>query len=237
MDSIRLLIGWDDREAVGSHVFLQSVVERCSLPVEVTILTPKLLSQLGIGTDGSNAFTKARFLAPYLNRFTGYVLFVDGADMLCLGDLAEVWALKDYYSAVQVVQHDYKPQNAKKYIGTALESDNLAYPRKNWSSMILWYCGYAGHRTLTPEYINDTSGQDLHRFCWLPDDRIGSIPKQWNVLIGEENQSTNIKLAHYTNGIVGFNHYKDSEYAKDWRETWKAMNKGLQYQITEHSER
>jgi lipopolysaccharide biosynthesis glycosyltransferase len=237
MESIRLLIGWDDREAVGSHVFLQSVIERCSLPLEVTILTPRLLDQLGIGTDGSNAFTKARFLAPYLNRFSGYVLFVDGADMLCLGDLAEVWALQDHYSAVQVVQHDYKPQSAKKYIGTDLESDNVAYPRKNWSSMILWHCGFAAHRILTPEYINKMPGQDLHRFNWIPNDRIGWLPKEWNVLIGEDNQSNKVKLAHYTNGIVGFSHYKDAECAKDWREAWLSMNKGLQYQITEHSGR
>lgn len=237
MDSIRLLIGWDDREAVGSHVFLQSVVERCSLPVEVTILTPKLLQRLGIGTDGSNNFSKARFLAPYLNRWSGYVLFVDGADMLCLGDLAEVWNMRDFYSAVQVVKHDYQPQNSKKYMGTELESDNPVYPRKNWSSMILWYCGYTGHRVLTPEYINDTPGPDLHRFSWIEDNRIGWLPKEWNVLIGEENQSKDVKLAHYTNGIVGFEHYKDAEHAEQWRDAYRNMNRGLQYQITAHSER
>lgn len=207
------------------------------MPVEVTVLTPRLLKDLGVGTDGSNAFTKARFLAPYLNRWSGYTLFVDGADMLCLGDLAEIWNLRDWYSAVQVVQHDYTPRNNKKYIGTSLESDNVAYPRKNWSSMILWNCGYAGHRQLTPEYINQTPGKDLHRFCWLKDERIGNLPKDWNVLIGEHNQSDEVKLAHYTNGIVGFSHYKDAEYSKEWRETWKNMNKGLQYQITEHSNR
>src|SRR3990167_2188046 len=117
-DSIRLVIGWDDREAVGGHVFLQSVIDKCSMPVDATVITPKLLKELGVGTDGTNAFSKARFLTPYLCGYAGHAIFADGADMLCLTDLAELWELRDFDSAVQVVKHDYVPRNKKKYVGT-----------------------------------------------------------------------------------------------------------------------
>ena len=232
MEHVKLLIGWDEREAVGSHVFLQSVVDKCSLPVDVTILTPKLLTDLGIGTDGTNAFSKARFLAPYLYGYSGYTIFMDGADMLALGDLAELWSLRDDQMAVQVVKHDYTPRKARKYIGTSLEAKNEPYPRKNWSSLIIWHNSYFGHKQLTPEYINQASGSELHRFNWLPEERVGDLPKEWNWLVDEDNQSKQAKLAHYTNGLPGFTHYENVSYSDKWKQAWTDMNKGLQYQLT-----
>lgn len=231
-ERIKLVIGWDKREAVGGHVFLQSVIERCSLPVEVTVLTPKLLSSMGVGTDGTNAFSKARFLTPYLCWFDGYAIFVDGVDMLCQGDLAEVWDLRDFRSAVQVVKHDYIPKNSKKYVGTDMESDNEPYPRKQWSSVVLWNCGYMGHRQLTPHFVDQQSGKYLHRFSWIPDDRIGDIPKEWNHLVDEANQSVNAKLIHFTNGIPGFSYYENTEHSDEWKKAWADMNAGLQYQMS-----
>lgn len=232
MEHIKLLIGWDEREAVGSHVFLQSVVDRCSLPVDVTILTPKLLKSLGVGTDGTNAFSKARFLAPHIYGHSGHCIFLDAADMLVVDDLADLWAQRDYRAAVQVVKHDYSTKNPKKYIGTDLEAKNEDYPRKNWSSVILWHNSYFGHKQLTPAYVEQTSGKDLHRFSWVPDDRIGELDKSWNYIIGEDNQAKAVKIAHYSLGIPGFNYYENVEYSDKWKQTWMDMNKGLQYQIT-----
>jgi hypothetical protein len=47
---------------------------------------------------------------------------------------------------VQVVKHDYKTKFPRKYLGTEMESANENYPRKNWSSLILWNCW--AHRAL-----------------------------------------------------------------------------------------
>lgn len=231
-DTIRLIIGWDEREAVGGHVFLQSVIDRCSMPVEATILTPKLLKEMGIGTDGTNAFTKARFLTPYLCGFQGNAIFADGADMLCVGDLADLWNLMDGRSAVQVVKHDYTPRNKKKYVGTDMEADNEPYPRKQWSSLVLWWCSYAGHRQLTPSFIDGQTGKFLHRFSWIPDERIGDLPKEWNWLVDEDNQAPTAKIVHYTNGLPGFRHYDGVQYSDKWKQTWAEMNEGLQYRIS-----
>jgi hypothetical protein len=237
MESIRLLIGWDAREAVGSHVFLQSVVDRCSLPIEATILTPKLLGKLGVGTDGTNAFSKARFLAPWLSKFCGHTIFVDGADMLVLGDLAELWEERSYDCAVQVVKHNYLPRNKRKYIGTTLETGNEIYPRKNWSSVIIWHNSYFGHRHLTPEYIDAAPGSELHRFGWVPEERLGSLPGEWNVLIDEDGQAEKAKIAHFTNGIPGFLHYADVSYSDEWKQAWQDMNKGMQHTVSFHADK
>jgi len=231
-ESIRLIIGWDDREAVGGHVFLQSVINQSSMPVETIVLTPKLLERLGVGTDGTNAFSKARFLTPYLCGFGGRAIFADGADMLCNADLAELWGLRDFYSAVQVVKHDYTPRNRKKYVGTDMESANEPYPRKQWSSLVLWNCGYMGHRQLTPAFVEGASGSFLHRFSWLPDDRIGELPKEWNWLVDEDNQAEKPKIIHWTNGLPGFRQYEGASYSDTWKQAWGDMNRGLQYQLS-----
>lgn len=232
MEHIKLLIGWDEREAAGSHVFLQSVVEHCSIPIDVTILTPKLLKKYGVGTDGTNNFSKARFLAPFLFGYAGYCVFLDGADMLALADIKELWEQRDLRSAVQVVKHSYTPRNKRKYIGTDMEADNEAYPRKQWSSVILWHNSYAAHRRLTPEFINDTPGSELHRFDWIPDDRIGELDPRWNYLVDEDNQAKAPSLIHYTNGIPAFNAYSSGEYADEWKRAYTDMSRGLQYPIT-----
>jgi len=231
-ETIRLIIGWDEREAVGGHVFLQSVIEKSSLPIDATILTPRLLKEMGVGTDGTNAFSKARFLTPYLCGFQGYAIFADGADMLCLADLAELWELRDLRSAVQVVKHDYTPRNRKKYLGTDMEADNEPYPRKQWSSMVMWWCSYVGHRQLTPAFVESQTGGFLHRFSWVPDERIGDLPKEWNWLVDEDNQAKEAKIVHYTNGLPGFRQYDGVSYSDNWKQTWGGMNEGLQYPIS-----
>jgi hypothetical protein len=236
-ETIHLVVGWDEREAVGGHVFLQSVIEKCSLPVDVTILTPALLKELGVGTDGTNAFSKARFLTPYLKGWCGYAIFADGADMLCNADLADLWALRSPDMAVQVVKHDYTPRNKKKYVGTDMESSNEPYPRKQWSSLVLWHCSYVAHRQLTPSFVEGAEGSFLHRFKWLPDDRIGALPKEWNWLCDEDNQAEKPNLIHWTNGQPGFRHYEGVAYSDEWKQTWSDMNKGLQYSLQVSRER
>jgi hypothetical protein len=228
-EPVRLFIGSDHREAVGAHVFLQSLIERSSVPVSVTVISEKVSSNLGVGTDGSNAFSKSRFLVPYLSGFSGYSLWVDG-DMLMRGDIAELWAMREGWYAAQVVKHDYTP-TSRKYIGSEMESENDAYPKKNWSSVVLWNSGYFGNRCLTPEYISKESGQFLHRFEWLCDDRLGALPPEWNWLVGEMPYNIGAKLVHFTLGIPGFSHYANCHYAVEWRAACMRSMRGLQYDI------
>ena len=228
MERIRLFYGFDPRESVGAHVFLQSILESSSLPVEAIALTPRLGKRLGISSDGSNSFSKLRFICPYLSDFKGYCIFLDGSDMLLRADLAELWGKRDPYSAVQVVKHDYKTKSSRKYLGTELEAENPDYPRKQWSSCILWNNSYWPHRRLTPEFISTEHGSYLHRFEWISEDKIGELPKDWNHLVGEQELNPEAKVAHFTLGIPGFTLYKDCEHSEEWRETLDNSQRGLQ---------
>jgi hypothetical protein len=182
---IRLLTGFDAREAAGWDAFVNSVHEYASEPVSIARLPEKQ-------GDGSNRFTYSRFLIPELCDFEGFAIYADGADMICRADIAELWAMRDERYAVQVVKHEYVTKFPRKYLGTTMESVNVAYPRKNWSSLIIWNCG---------AYINRDMKGNLHRFEWLPDEDIGDLPAEWNWLADEYGYNEKAKILHYTAGM------------------------------------
>ena len=157
-------------------------------------------------TDGSNAFIYSRFLTPFLCDYEGLAVFADG-DMICRADIAELAALYDPTKAVQVVKHDYKTKAAIKYLGNKNEN----YPRKNWSSLILWNCGHPANRVLTPQLIQEKPGSFLHRFSWLDDSLVGALPAEWNWLETEYDPNPGAKLIHYTLGTPCFKDYEKSD--------------------------
>jgi lipopolysaccharide biosynthesis glycosyltransferase len=179
---INVYIGFDNREAVAYHVCSQSILSRSSQPVSFAPLALNVISSMysEFHTDGSNAFIYSRFLVPFLQKYNGWAIFVDG-DMIMQEDIAKLWALRDESKAVQVIKHDYKTKHPLKYLG----NKNQDYPRKNWSSVILFNCGHHSNRALTPKYIENATGAMLHRFTWLSDDEIGELPIEWNWLAKE----------------------------------------------------
>jgi hypothetical protein len=201
-----LFVGFDPREAAAYHVFCQSVLKRTTVPVRFIPLHEPML-QFDGQQDGSNAF---------LMDYQGWALFCDG-DMVAERDLVDLWALRDDRYAVQVVKHDYKPATKTKYVGSPLECPNAAYPRKNWSSVMLWNCSHPSNQALTWSVVANAGGKYLHRFEWLEDREIGELPDHWNRLVGEEVGSGS--LLHYTLGVPGFRHYARDEYAGPWHET------------------
>ena len=213
--SIPLYIGFDDREAFAYSVFCQSVIERASEPVEINPLASNMLGGFDGQRDGTNAFIYSRFLIPALRDFSGWAIFADG-DMLCQADIAELWALRDDRYAVQVAQHDYKTKSKIKYIGTNMESPNSDYPRKNWSSLILWNCSHPANRALTLDRVSKEPGSWLHRFSWLSDELIGELPKDWNWLVNEYEANHDAKLLHYTLGVPAIPHYAEKDHAQEW---------------------
>ena len=228
MSAIRLFVGSDHREQIGLHVFLESVWKHCKGPVEVTVLTPALATSLGIDTDGTNSFTKLRFVVPYLCAFKGHALFVDGVDMLCRADLADLWSWRNWRFPLQVVKHDYRTQHPKKYVGTDMEARNEDYPKKNQSSVMLFHCEAHEHRVLTPYFIDGQPGSYLHRFRWMDEEKVGELPKEWNHLVGEQDHDAAAKLVHYTLGIPGFSHYSTAPHSKEWKDTLKDSLRGMQ---------
>lgn len=158
-------------------------------------------------------------MVPWFSQWKGHAIFLDG-DMIVQDDIANLWALRDPYKAVQVVKHDYKTKHPVKYLG----SRNDDYPRKNWSSVILWNNNHFHNRDLTPEFVSEKTGSFLHQFKWLSDDLIGELPSKWNHLVLEYPDKT-ASLYHYTVGAPCFSDYKDLDRGQDWyKEFHEAIN-------------
>jgi lipopolysaccharide biosynthesis glycosyltransferase len=213
-EPLRVFIGYDPREAVAYHVCEESIYAHTSADVSIQRVG-------GDQKDGSNAFTYARFLVPQRCGFKGWALFLDG-DMLVRGDIADLFSLATSHIGAMVVKHDYKTKHPVKYLGYK----NDDYPRKNWSSVVLWNCGYYPNKVLTPEYVSAQPGSHLHRFGWLKDEQIGSLPADWNVLVREQETHHTDKLRHHTIGSPCF-----AEYAGDDPEWWR-MYKRMIFPLT-----
>jgi len=223
---IRVFIGWDDKESIAAHVLAHSIRRRSSIPVSFTFLDRANLKGIYDRPRGefeSTDFSISRFIVPYLCNYEGWAVFLD-CDMLCLGDIVEIakyMTLASRWSdAVQVVEHDYRPKDERKF----LDQIQTRYPKKNWSSMMIF--NNALCRTLTPEYVNNAPGLALHQFHWTKDDKIGAIPKTWNHLVGEENQcpSADARLVHFTRGGPWFKEYSDCPFAEEWLKELASLN-------------
>jgi lipopolysaccharide biosynthesis glycosyltransferase len=217
---ISVYLGYDHRETVSYHVGTQSILSRSSKPVTVA---PLMLSQLeGIFTRDKDAkqttdFSFTRFLVPYLNNYEGWSLFMD-CDILMLDDIAKLWELRDDKYAVMCVKHDHQPKETVKFLGQVQSS----YPKKNWSSVMLF--NNAKCKALTPDYVNTASGLDLHRFNWLEnEDLVGAIPPRWNHLVDyqEAEPIENLSNLHYTIGGPWFEDFKNCGYSEPW---WKELD-------------
>ncbi len=214
---IRLFHGFDPREEIGTHTFCSSVIHRASEPVAMTALhLPALQAYKGGQRDGTNAFIYSRFLVPYLCGYQGFAIFVDGADMVCRGDIAELWAMRNPMRAVQVVKHEYRTKHPRKYVGTSMEAGNQDYPRKNQSSVMLMNCAHFDWKRITPESVAVMSGAQLHRFEFLQDRHIGELPMEWNWLADEYGPNPDAKLLHWTAGIPAWPAYRDAPMADEW---------------------
>lgn len=209
---IKVFCGYEEAEAQGFHVFVQSLIARASVPVEIIPLAAQGLPR------GSNSFTVSRFLVPYLCQFEGTAIFVDASDMAMDGDIAELAALADPRYAVQVVKHpDYETQHPVKYRGTQLECPNRNYPRKNWASVMVINCEHPDWKQLIPEAIAALHPLELLEFQFLDSEDIGALPGEWNRLVDEGQPVDGAKLLHWTAGIPGFIEYINAPGAALWR--------------------
>ena len=210
--TIPVFIGYDPREAVAFHVCVNSIIRQTKELISIRPLALNLLSHYQeTHTDGSNHFIYSRFLVPELMNYQGWAIFIDG-DMILRDDISQLWNLRDDKYDVMVVKHNYTTRTSVKYLG----SPNYNYPRKNWSSVILWNCSSPNNRCLTAKTIEQSTGAHLHRFAWLNDEKIGSLPVEWNWLPDEFGVNKKAKLLHFTLGTPCFHDYADSPQSEEW---------------------
>ena len=220
-DIIDVYIGYDSKEVVAYHVLCQSILEKCSRPVRFTPINLQNIAHVFMRDRNSlqsTEFSFSRFLVPYLSNYTGWSLFVD-CDMIVRSDLADLLAHRDESKAVMVCQHDYVPNEEVKFLGQV----QTKYEKKNWSSVMFF--NNAKCRALSPDYVNTATGLELHQFKWLADDQqIGSLPLEWNWLVGEYPHSDAAKIVHFTKGGPYFDAYRSCDYAEEWNEIRERVN-------------
>ncbi len=221
----RVYIGWDRREPEAYDVARFSLLRRASVPVEVTAIKLDELRARGLfwrSEDplASTEFTYSRFLTPTLAGNAGWALFCD-CDFLWLGDIAGLVRYTQTPKAVHCVQHDYTPKEATKMDGAV----QTVYPRKNWSSLMLFNCDHPSVRKLTPDVVNRETGAYLHRMQWAADDEIGSLPVEWNWLEGwnQKPAQGTPKAVHFTRGGPWFENWKNVDYGDLWQREHAAM--------------
>ena len=217
---MRIYIGWDSREDIAYQVCRESILKHASIPVEIV---PLKQEQLRESCDyyrkpdklASTEFTFTRFLVPHLNNYEGWAMFVD-CDFVFTCDVKEIFDQTDDRYAVMCVQHDYNPQSMTKMDG----KEQHVYPRKNWSSMMLFNCAHPANSIVTKDFVNDPvkDGKYLHRFSWLKDREIGKLSNEYNWLVNwyKEPEDGKPKVLHYTEGGPWFEGYTNCEYADVW---------------------
>lgn len=223
---MKVYIGYDSREETAYEVAVSSLRRRASAPVTVTPLDIRRLESYGLlrrptdlrgqrydlpsNAPASTEFAISRFLVPMLAQ-TGWALFVD-CDVVFLDDVAELFALADPQYAVMCVKHAAQMGTYQKMDGQA----QLAYPRKNWSSVVLWNCDHPANRRLSLADVQERRGFDLHQFYWLADSEIGAIPAEWNWLVNVEMKPTHPKIAHFTLGGPFTPGWQGADYDSLW---------------------
>lgn len=222
-------IGFDEREHDAFEVCVNSIRLHLSQEIEIFAVHLPTLRARGLyqrpteirdnqlwdnisGAPMSTEFAISRFLVPELAGKEGLAIFMD-CDMLVRCDIAKLFELADERKAVQLVKHNYQPDDAKKMDGQA----NLAYPRKNWSSVVLWNLEHPANAALTPMKINTWTGRTLHNFSWLADNQIGAIDSGWNHLVGIDTPRPDARIAHFTLGVPSMLGYESCEFSDEWR--------------------
>lgn len=187
MTKLKVFIGYDKREPLAYKVAKYSIFKNSKNPenIEVYPLKQKEMRELGIYSrpidkQGSTEFTFTRFWTPYLSNYEGWSLFVD-CDFLFMGDILEVLKHADPSKAIHVCKHEYSPRPLEVKMDGQKQH---IYPRKNWSSCILFNNSHPSLRILNPTTMNnpEKTGAWFHRFEYLSDNEIGDLPLTYNWL-------------------------------------------------------
>ena len=216
---MKVFVGWDSREDIAYQVCKHSILTK-QLDADVRPLKQQELRDAGWYTRpvdklASTEFTFTRFLVPELANFKGWAVFMD-CDMILTTDISELFNQADDKYAVMCVQHDYTPKEGIKMDG----QKQTVYPRKNWSSVVLFNCAHPSNARLTQDMVNDPelNGAYFHRFSWLKDEEIGELDHTWNYLVGVYDDIETPKLIHYTEGGPWFENYRNCEFSLRWKE-------------------
>src|SRR5262245_10458463 len=160
MKPCSIWIGFDPREGAAFAVARTSIRRNLTRPIPTYGLDLAKLRDRGLywrpterkengdlwdvisGAPMSTEFAISRFLVPHLAG-KGWALFLD-SDMLIRGRMCDLFDEADDRYAVMCVQHVHQPATGVKKAGLTQNP----YPRKNWSSFLLFNCDHPSNRRL-----------------------------------------------------------------------------------------
>ena len=220
MYNLKIFIGFDSSnygQELAYEVCKRSI-ENYNLSNNISIvkLVKKDLIKQGLfkrkDNDGATEFTYTRFLVPYLSNFKGYSLFCD-SDFLWCCDIKELFEkYTNPQKSLACVMHNYNDCNGKTKMDGQVQE---FYPRKNWSSLILFNNEHPSTKKLTLKDVNEKSPKWLHRFEWAKDDELIEIPKEYNYLVGYYDTQI-YKALHFTDGGPWHPGYENVKYGNLW---------------------
>ena len=218
-EPLEVYIGFDSKVPHVTDVCAFSLSRRATIPLRVFALNQSVLREHGLywrdeDPLASTEFTYSRFLVPALNGYRSRAVFCDN-DFLWLSDIADLVEELDPGAGVSCVHHNHEPPETLKMDGQV----QTRYPRKNWSSLMVFNCADESVHALTVEAANTGTGKFLHRFEWIADNRIGSLSTGWNWLEGhnERPDEGTPRVVHYTRGGPWLEEWANVEYADLWR--------------------
>jgi hypothetical protein len=238
---MKVFIGWDAAEMKAHLVACQSLHGHAKVRHDVRRLSLDELQAKGLYTRPtrhaargqlwdvvsdapmSTGHAIGRFFVPMLCEYEGWALFTDG-DVLFRDDVGRLMEYADDKYAVMVVQHPPMPEAAIKKDGHIQTS----YPRKNWSSVMLFNCAHPANQTLWKTALNQWPGRDLHAFRWLADDQIGALPARFNWLVNVSAPESDPAIVHYTLGTPDVAGHESDPFADEWRAAakWAGYTEG-----------
>lgn len=222
---MKIYLGWDSRE-LDAYRVAESTARRWHCDV-IPLYEDRLrISGMLIRTmdrrngmwdfnssaPQSTEFAIARFFVPLLAH-SGWCLFAD-ADVVFMQDPHELLRICDPTKALHVVKHEAMQVGGLKMDGQVQTS----YPRKLWSSVILWNCDHPANRRLNLMTLNQWPGRDLHALKWLEDSEIGDLPAEANWLVGLQPKPSRPIVAHFTLGVPTMPGLADSAHSEIWYE-------------------
>jgi hypothetical protein len=224
-----IYVGYDPREDEAYRVAVSSIVRWASDVVRIDRIKLDSLPVLKLMADRpierrdgklwcpisqapmATEFAISRFCVPFLQH-DGWALYVD-CDIVCLSDIAELFALADDRYAVMCVKHKQESGPSTKMDG----QEQTYYARKNWSSVVLWNVAHPAHQRFTIRELQTWPGRYMHAFKWLKDDEIGALSPEWNQLVGVQDKHWDRGILHYTLGTPNMPGYENCLYANVWQ--------------------
>lgn len=224
---MKAYLGYDAREDIVFKVAKDSL-QRTTPAADIRALVQDNLRAWGYydrkpDENAATGFSLTRFLVPCLMEHEqAWAIYAD-CDFLFTRNVFER-LMPHLNEAVPLycVKHNYVPKTQTKMGGKPQHH----YPRKNWSSFMVFNCGHEANALLTPAVVNAAEPGWLHQMRWLDGYEIGELPAEFNFLVGEYTPPEDAAglmapthrtptCLHYTLGIGVFNP-PVQDYANLW---------------------